>query len=119
MDHDARDTAMWIDIPVLAQDPAESALLTHFLKENGFRFEQSRRFFSVPASEADRLAERVNLWAFHHEMPEDTRVVSSLDATLTALGEVVLLAIAAARANVAPNAHPATGIDLTRSDSRR
>ncbi len=117
MDHDARDTARWIDIPVLAQDPAESALLTHFLTENSFRFQQSRRFFSVPIEDADRLEERVNLWAFNHEMPPDTRVEDSLDATLSMIGEVVLLAIAAAKANVSPNPIPAAGIDLTRNEN--
>ena len=114
MAEDARDTAMWINIPVPADDPAGSALLTQFLKENRFPFEQSRRFFSVPSAEADRLEERVDLWAFRQEMPEDERVHSSLDGTLRTLGEIVLLAISAAKANVAPNSMPATGIDLTR-----
>lgn len=116
MADDAPDTAMWIDIPVPADNPAGSALLTQFLKENRFPFEQSRRFFSLPSSEADRLEERVDLWAFRHEMPEDPRVEASLDGTLRGLGEIVLLAIAAAKANVAPNSLPATQIDLTRTE---
>ncbi len=107
----------WIDIPVAADDPAASALLTHFLKENRFQFEQSRRFFSVPVAEADRMQERVDLWAFHHEMPPDDRVDHSLDGALRQLGEIVLLAIAAARADVAPNVLPASGIDLTRNQA--
>ena len=117
MAEDARDTAMWIDIPVPADDPVGSALLTQFLKANRFPFDQSRRFFSVPSSEADRLEERVDLWAFQHKMPEDERVDTSLDGTLRVLGEVVLLAVAAAKANVAPSSMPATGIDLTRDMS--
>ncbi len=110
-----RSSASWIDIPVAANDPAGSALLTQFLNENHFSFEQSRRFFSVPVSEADRLEGRVDLWAFRHEMPPDERVEHSLDGKLRELGEIVLLAIAAAKADVAPNSVPATGIDLTRN----
>ena len=110
-----RSSASWIDIPVSANDPAGSALLTHFLNENHFPFEQSRRFFSIPVSAADRLESRVDVWAFRHEMPPDYRVEQSLDGKLRELGEIVLLAIAAAKANVAPNDVPAAGIDLTRN----
>ena len=107
------NTAMWIDIPIPADDPAGSALLSQYLKSTHFPSQQSHRFFSVPALEADRLEQRVDLWAFHHEMPTDDRVENSLDGTLRELGEIVLLAIAAAKANVAPNDLPAAGIDLT------
>ncbi|MFW2381571.1 MAG: hypothetical protein ACN4GZ_07420 [Acidimicrobiales bacterium] len=113
MEEDTRDTAMWIDIPVSANEPAEAALLVQFLKTNRFPFQQSHRFFSVPSLEAERLEQRVDLWAFHHEMPPDERVEASLDGTLRRLGEIVLLAVAAAKANVAPNSLPAAGIDLT------
>ncbi len=111
--------ASWIDIPVQADDVVGSALLAQFLKENDFPFEQSARFFSVPAHEADRLAQRTEVWAFRPEMPPDERVADSLDAALRRLGEVVMLAIAAARANIAPNSSPAAGIDLTRSPRDR
>ncbi len=114
MANDTRDTAMWIDIPVSAAEPAEAALLVQFLKANKFPFQQSHRFFSVPSLEAERLEQRVDLWAFRHEMPPDERVEHSLDGTLRRLGEIVLLAVAAARANVAPNTIPAAGIDLTK-----
>ena len=105
--------AKWIDIPVSADQPAEAALLRHFLVENKFEFEQSRRFFSVPASEAGRLEERCELWAFKHEMPPDERIEHSLDGTLRMIGEVVMLAISAAKASVGATDLPATGIDLT------
>jgi hypothetical protein len=119
MADEVRGTAMWIDIPVSASEPAEAALLVQFLNSNSFPFQQSHRFFSVPSHEAERLEERVDLWAFHHEMPPDDRIESSLDGALRRLGEIVLLAIAAAKANVAPDDLPAAGIDLTARDTRR
>jgi hypothetical protein len=118
MADETRDTAMWIDIPISASEPVEAALLANFLNANDFPFQQSHRFFSVPGLEAARLEERVDLWAFHHEMPPDDRVDSSLDGTLRRLGEIVLLAIAAAKANVAPDTLPAAGIDLTAPQTR-
>ncbi|MBT8240114.1 MAG: hypothetical protein KJN63_02685 [Acidimicrobiia bacterium] len=113
MSEETHDIAMWIDIPVSMADPVDAALLSQFLQANNFPFQQSARFFSVPGSEAERLEERVDLWAFHHEMPPDDRVEDSLDGTLRRLGEVVMLAIAAANANVSDRTLPASGIDLT------
>lgn len=110
---------MWIDIPVPADDVVGAALLAQFLKEQRFPYEQSARFFSVPAGHAERLAERTEIWAFRPSMPADERVADSLDSTLRRLGEIIMLAVAATRANVAPNSAPAAGIDLTRSERGR
>lgn len=113
MAENAHQSAAWVDIPVAAIDPVSTALLKNFLNENGFAYELSHRFFSVPIDEVERLEERVTAWAMRPALPPDPRVTYSLDETLRDLGEVVLLAISAAKANVAPNYAPAAGIDLT------
>ncbi len=83
----------WLDIQVSSDEPVQVALLKHFLTENQFGFEESRRFISVPASEAERLAKAIEIWAFHQDLPDDDRHVDTLGRTLRDLGHRVMGAI--------------------------
>ena len=83
----------WLDIPVSADEPVQVALLKHFLTENKFGFEESRRFISVPANEAERLGKAIEIWAFHQDLPDDVRHVDTLGATLRDLGHRVMSAL--------------------------
>jgi hypothetical protein len=80
----------WIDIPVSADEPVQVALLKHFLGENDFAFEESRRFISVFAEDAPRLSSCIEIWAFHPEPLNDDRHLDSLAGTLRELGHRVL-----------------------------
>lgn len=83
----------WIDIPISSDGPVQAALLKHFLTDHAFAFEESRRFISIPADEATRLAAAIEIWAFHPELPDDDRHVDTLAAILRDLGHQVLNAI--------------------------
>ncbi len=76
------ESRQWIDIDVTSDQPVEAALLRHFLLDNGFEVEETRRFISVPAAEHARLSEAVQIWTVSGDLPEDSRQVDSLSATL-------------------------------------
>jgi hypothetical protein len=90
----------WIDIGVSSSEPVKAALLRHFLFDNGFEFEESRRFFSVPQRHAGRLEQAIRVWAFRQDLPDDERHLDTLPSTLREIGQVTLDAIAAAGASV-------------------
>ncbi len=89
----AASPSPWVDIPVSADQPAEVALLCHFLADRGVAFEASRRFVTVAADDAVRLVPHLEIWAFHHDLPDDDRHSDSLAATQRRVGTVVLDAI--------------------------
>ncbi|MGH1504915.1 MAG: hypothetical protein ACRBI6_15270 [Acidimicrobiales bacterium] len=89
----ATSPSPWVDIPVSADQPAEVALLCHFLSDRGVAYETSRRFVTLSADAAVDLVGDLEIWAFHHDLPDDDRHSDSLAATQRRVGSAVLQAI--------------------------
>lgn len=107
-----RPGQLWVDIPIGNDEPVKAALLRHFLLEHDFEFEESRRFISVQAEESRRLAETVNLWAFHQDLPDDDRHIDTLSATLREIGDCVLSAVHVAHNSILPRTVAPPALDL-------
>ncbi len=86
----------WIDLPIGDDQPAKTALLRSFLADQGFEFEESRRFISIRLEDARAIEAAISIWAYRDEMPEDHRQLDSLMSTLGELGDAAIGAIRAA-----------------------
>ncbi len=99
-------TEEWIDIAISSSEPVKAALLRHFLLDNDFEFEESRRFFSLPQRQAARLEQAMLVWAFRQDLPEDERHLDTLPSTLRAIGQATLDGIAATASAVGSGHDP-------------
>lgn len=98
------ESTAWIDIAVSSDEPVKVALLAHFLAENDFEYEESRRFVSLRSDELERLEQSITVWAFTQEMPDDDRHHDSLATTLREIGHAVLNAIHGSANSALPRA---------------
>jgi hypothetical protein len=103
---------LWIDIALSSDEPVKVALLRHFLTERQFAFEESRRFVSIRAEDAARLASAIELWAFHHDLPDDDRHLDTLQSTLREIGDAVLTALHVAHHSALPRVVAPPAFDL-------
>ncbi|MEZ5375255.1 MAG: hypothetical protein R2733_02015 [Acidimicrobiales bacterium] len=86
----------WIDIPIPADQPVKTALMRAFLADQGFAYEESRRFVSIRVSDAAAIESAITIWAYHHDLPEDHRHLDTLMSTLKEIGDATIAAIHAA-----------------------
>jgi hypothetical protein len=102
----------WIDVALSSEEPVKVALLRHFLTEHGFEFEESHRFVSVRGEHAERLAQEIDLWAFHHDLPNDDRHLDTLQSTLREIGDAVMSAVYLAHDSALPRTTAPPALDL-------
>ena len=86
------------------------ALLCHFLADRGVAYEASRRFVTLSADDAVDLVVDLQIWAFHHDLPDDDRHSDSLAATQRRVGTAVLDAIETATGVKPPTVTPTPAV---------
>jgi hypothetical protein len=80
----------WTNIPLRADEPAHCALFKHLLNEHGFKFTETPAHIAVLMSDAERLSQVVENWAFNPDMPDDERTSDTLNALLREIGNIVM-----------------------------
>lgn len=83
----------WIDVPIGSDQPAKAALLRAFLADQGFEFEESRRFVSFLVADVPAIEAALMIWAYHQDLPEDHRHLDTLMSTLKEIGDETIAAI--------------------------
>ncbi len=106
-------TEEWIDLPVGGDQPVKTALLRSFLTDQGFDFEESRRFVSIRRRDAAAIEAAISVWAYQQDLPEDHRHLDSLMSTLIEIGNITIEAIRAVTmaTTIPQNRHPAAQIE--------